>query len=76
MIKLAVQDYCQDCTAFEPISCERVDLDEDGNEIRVFEVRCSRWELCANVARRSKRMSMSAHVPHMATINGLHVEVR
>lgn len=60
MIKLAVQEYCQACNGFQPIVMESVQNDENGNERKVYEVRCERWELCANVARMSRGMSMEA----------------
>lgn len=60
MIRLAVQEYCQACNGFQPIVMESAQVDEGGNECKVYEVRCERWELCANVARMSRGMSMEA----------------
>ena len=59
MIKLAVEDYCQECMAFDPAAYECASRDKDGDVQKVIEVRCSRWELCANVARRTRKMSVA-----------------
>ena len=79
MIKLAVKDYCQACNGFQPIVMESVQTDEGGNEHKVYEVRCERWELCANVARMSRGMSMEAGKSargNVVSIGGIVAEVR
>lgn len=76
MIRLAVQDYCQECPAFCPASYENISAGADGVEVKVIEVRCERWELCANVARRSKRMEMDAGRSNVVNIHGVTAEVR
>ena len=54
MIKLSVEDYCQECMAFDPAAYDSATLNGNGDVEKVIEVRCSRWELCANVARRTR----------------------
>lgn len=79
MINLAVKDYCQACNGFQPIVMESVQTDEGGNERKVYEVRCERWELCANVARMSRGMSMEAGKSargNVVSIGGIVAEVR
>lgn len=53
MIKLKIRDYCQECSAFDPIAVKSFVTGEDGEDMEITEVRCARWELCANVARRA-----------------------
>lgn len=76
MIRLAVQDYCQECRAFCPAAYENISVDADGVETKVIEVRCERWELCANVARRSKRMETASGRGNVVNIHGVAAEVR
>lgn len=65
MIKLSVEDYCQECMAFDPAAYECASRDKDGDVQKVIEVRCSRWELCANVARRTRKMTVERAFNHI-----------
>ena len=76
MIKLMVQDYCQECMAFDPAAYEGLERDENGDDQKVIEVRCSRWELCANVARRTRKASVDKACDLVRSIGHAVVEVR
>lgn len=54
MIRLEVQDYCQECPAFDPVAVTSVLMNEDGEDQKLTQVCCARRELCANVARRAR----------------------
>lgn len=58
MIQLKIRDYCQECSAFDPIAVKAFVTGEDGEDMEITEVRCARWELCANVAKRAKRAAV------------------
>ena len=76
MIKLMVQDYCQECPAFDPAAYEGLERDENGDDRKVIEVRCSRWELCANVARRTRRITVDKSCDPVRNIQYAVGEVR
>ena len=76
MIKLMVQDYCQECPAFDPAAYEGLERDENGDDRKVIEVRCSRWELCANVARRTRKVTIDDACSTVKKIGNALVEMR
>ncbi len=54
MIKLMVEDYCQECKGFDPVAVTSILMNEGGDDATVTQVCCRQRELCANVARRYK----------------------
>ena len=53
MIKLTVEDYCQDCKGFEPRAVTNVIYGENGEPDRVqTQITCARREMCAKLVRR------------------------
>lgn len=61
MIKLCVEEYCQECAGFEPCAVVNRVLGEDGEDVTITQVCCSRRELCANVAKRYRRQTANEH---------------
>jgi len=54
MIKLLVEDYCQDCANFDPAACTNTVMREGGEDQVVTQVYCKQRQMCARLVRRYK----------------------
>ena len=54
MIKLVVEDYCQECASFEPMAVTNVVLCDGGEDQKITQVCCRQREMCARLVRRYK----------------------
>lgn len=54
MIKLVVEDYCQECANFEPMAVTSVVMCDGGEDQKITQVCCRQREMCARLVRRYK----------------------
>ena len=55
MIRLCVEDYCQDCNGFEPASSTNTLYKEGGREEVVTQVYCRHRQMCAKLVKRYEK---------------------
>ena len=54
MIKLVVEDYCEECANFEPMAVTNVVMCDGGEDQKITQVCCRQREMCARLVRRYK----------------------
>lgn len=52
MIKLMVEEYCQECANFEPMAVTSICMMDGGDDVKVTQVCCRQREMCARLVRR------------------------
>jgi len=64
MIKLVVEDYCQECANFEPMAVTNVVLCDGCEDQKITQVCCRQREMCARLVRRYKGQMVEDERPH------------